>query len=92
MGDQFYAHQLHLVMHQIASTVAGVSGEDHLGACFSFDGVHHLEGLHLQTFRHLERNQSIVVGANPLHQLIQLKVVAIKVHTPPQSVGGAPPS
>ena len=92
MSHQFHAHQLHFVMDQIASTVARVGGEDHLSARFGLDGIHHLEGLHLQAFRNLERNQSVVVGANSLHQLVQLEVVAVKVHASPQTVGGAPPS
>ena len=92
VSDQFHAHRLHLVVHEVARTVARVSGQDHLGAGFGFDGVHHFEGLHFEAFRHLKGNQTVVVGANALHQLIQFEVVAVKVHVSPHLNGVASPS
>ena len=92
VGDQFHAHELHFVVDEIACTITRVGCEHDLGAGFGFDGVHHLQGLHFQSFGNLQGNQTVVIGADPLHQLVQLKVVAVKVHGSPHGGVVASPS
>ena len=92
VSHQFHAHQLHFVVDEIACAVARVGGQHDLSTRFGFNGVHHLERLHLEAFRDLQCNQAVVVGADALHQLVQFEVVAVEIHAPPQSAGVAPPS
>ena len=84
MGDEFHTHELHFVVDEVACTVARVGCEHDLGAGFGFDGVHHLEGLHFQSFGNLQGDETVVIGADPLHQLVQFEVVAVKVHGSPR--------
>ena len=90
VGHQFDAHHLHLVVHQIAGPVTRVCGEHHFGAGVGFDGVHHLQGLHLEAFRNLQRDEAVVAILDALHQLLELEIVTVEVHGAPEGPSRRP--
>ena len=91
VSDQFHAHEFHFVMDKIACTITRVSSKDHFRACFGFDGVHHFEGLHLQTLWDLKRNQAVVIRLDAFHQFVKLEIVAVQIHSRPCCRGSPPP-
>ena len=83
--DQFHAHHLHLVVHQIASTVTRIGGEHHFRAGVGFDGVHHFQRLHLESLGYLQGDETVVAVFDARHQLLELEIVTVEVHVAPDA-------
>ena len=60
--NQFNAHPLHLVMDQVAGSIARVCSENNLGRSLMLYSIHHVQSLHLQSLRDLKRNETVVIG------------------------------
>ena len=88
--DQFHTHHPHLVVHQVAGTIARIGGQHHLRAGVGFDGVHHFQRLHLEPFRHLQGDETVVAVFDARHQLLELEIMTVEVHGAPGWPSGHP--
>ena len=80
VGDKFHTNVLHLVVHEVAGTVARVSGKNDPGGGRRFNFVHHFQRLHFQPFWNLEGDQLEVVGFDSLDQFVQFEIVPAQIH------------
>ena len=88
--DQFNTHHPHLVVHQIAGTIARIGGQHHLRAGVGFDGVHHFQRLHLEPLGHLQGDEAVVAVFDARHQLLELEIMTVEVHGAPGWPSGHP--
>ncbi len=84
VSHKFNAHQLHFVVDEVACAIARVRSQHDLSAGVGFDRVHHFQRLHFEPLRDLQSDESMVVGADALHQFFQFEIVAVQIHGAPQ--------